>query len=521
MTATPTDEPSSTPPSGTCGGTPVAPWPKLRRLDWIAPGLTVGLVAVLALPRLPPGICFGDAGDLQLASVTLGIMHPPGYAGYATLGWLVSHVPGVNPAYMVSLACLASGLAALWLCLLMQIRVGVPSWIAGALGLGLTAHPRVWSNLVAPEVYAPSLALLTGAAYLLVRFARKGARWDLSVAALLYGLAVANRPPLVFMLPFLAVAWWMARRRWDRSWRQSAVSLVLGTSCMLLPCCYSFGYLWLRDRPDSAYNYIEQHNAGARELPDSTAGWRAKLDRVVWEVSGRQFRTKMGTTELQARIKLLWLRHELLPPERQDALAVVVLIVFFGAVITCRRCLATFVVLLGLVVGTVAYVFLYRVYGQAADLLPLLFAAAVFVGVALSSIIPSQAGRRGTLAGIGLFALSVILNIGTVSYRPQTGVEADAIQFLEQLDLETMPHRAVLAASWSRSTPLWYAKHMLASRNDIDIINIHTGQWLHRLEVMGGRPLFATMPDVSVAGFRPVPFRNINRLVPTDRSDPP
>ena len=203
MASTTTANAPSTTQSETCDGFREAGWAKLRRADWIAPGLAVVFISVLAIPRLPPGVCFADAGDLQLASATLGIMHPPGYAGYATLGWFVSRVPGVDPAYMVSLACFASGLTAIWFCMLLQIRLGVSSWIAGALGLALTAHPRVWSNLLAPEVYAPTLALLAGAAYLLVRSVHRGVRRDMLLAALLYGLALANRPPLLFMLPYL------------------------------------------------------------------------------------------------------------------------------------------------------------------------------------------------------------------------------------------------------------------------------------------------------------------------------
>ncbi|MCH7592399.1 MAG: DUF2723 domain-containing protein, partial [Planctomycetes bacterium] len=234
MASTTTANAPSTTQFESCGGLREAGWAKLRRADWIAPGLAVVFISALAIPRLPPGVCFEDAGDLQLASATLGIMHPPGYAGYVTLGWFVSRVPGVDPAYMVSLACFASGLTAIWFCMLLQIRLGVSSWIAGALGLALTAHPRVWSNLLVPEVYAPTLALLAGAAYLLVRSVHRGVRRDMLLAALLYGLALANRPPLLFMLPFFLVAWWTARSRWNWSWRLWGVSLAIGAACLLL-----------------------------------------------------------------------------------------------------------------------------------------------------------------------------------------------------------------------------------------------------------------------------------------------
>ena len=220
----------------------------------------------------------------------------------------------------------------------------------------------------------------------------------------------------------------------------------------------------------------------------------------------------MGTTRLQARIKLLWLRHELAPPQRQDILAIVILIVIFGAVITRRRCVAALAILSGMVAGALAFVFLYQVYGQAADFLPLLFSAAVFAGVALSSVIPGHAGRAGTSASIGLFVLAAVLNVTHVSYGLRAGFELDATEFLEQLDMQTLPRHAVIAASWSCSTPLWYAKHVLTKRDDIDIINIDTGRWQERIAALPHRPAFAAIPDVVVDGFTLVPFRNIKRL---------
>lgn len=92
-----TDPSNATRPAGNRHSTE-ASWQPLRRSDWIAASVAVVFVGALAWPHLPPSICFSDGGDLQLASVTLGIMHPPGYAGYTTLGWLVSRIPGVDPA---------------------------------------------------------------------------------------------------------------------------------------------------------------------------------------------------------------------------------------------------------------------------------------------------------------------------------------------------------------------------------------------------------------------------------------
>ena len=117
-------------------------------------------VAALTLPDLPPDVCFDDPGDLQAAACHLGIAHPPGYAAYCAAGWARTRIAPVSPPRAITLACWATALAALLLAgVLMQV-VGVPPVIAASFVLLLAAHPNVHENLLLPEVYAPTAALL-------------------------------------------------------------------------------------------------------------------------------------------------------------------------------------------------------------------------------------------------------------------------------------------------------------------------------------------------------------------------
>ena len=87
-------------------------------------------------------------------------------------------IPGKKGFAVVlgSLACLAAGIAAICLGMLVQVRLGGNAWVAAVIGVALTAQPGVWKNLLAPEVYAPSLAFLAGSAYLLLKYGRRGRR---------------------------------------------------------------------------------------------------------------------------------------------------------------------------------------------------------------------------------------------------------------------------------------------------------------------------------------------------------
>ena len=151
----------------------VPAWARLKHWERCVVALTAVVVVVTGVRHLPLGVCFGDAGDLQCACATLGIAHPPGYVGYAAVGWVLCQVlPFVDPAYVVSLACLACIVISVALLHLLLVRFGLHVLVAAAVALILLAHKQVWESVTAPEVYAPSLAGLLGAAYLLVKYGR-------------------------------------------------------------------------------------------------------------------------------------------------------------------------------------------------------------------------------------------------------------------------------------------------------------------------------------------------------------
>ena len=553
-----------------------APWPRLPWIDRLAIVGTLTIAAVTTVPRLPPGICYDDFGDLQLASETLGIMHPTGYSGYVTLGYLITRIPGVDPAYLVSLGCLFSGIVALWLCILMQVRLGVNAWLASAMSLVLLAHPRVWSNLVAPEVYAPSLAFLMAGAYMLIRYARLGARLDLLAAALLFGVGLANRPPILFTVPFFLIAWWLARRKWEVSWRQSATSFSLVIACAALPVLYTVGFLWFRDRPDARYNYIDQYNLQWKVLPEAEAGWRAKLERIIWHTSGKQFRKYMGSSWPRLRSKLRWLRHELLPYSYQLMLVIVELIlacgliiifrrhkatawllgglaiasvafvclyringqlvdllpplftwsaqagaaviVVFGVIVAYRRCRVSALLLAGTSIASLVFVCAYRVHGQSANILPLLFSGIVLSGVALSVLLAGRSDLSRGVIVVGSLLIMCVVTIEDAPNRRHTGERADATSFLTELDMRTLPEHAVICTGWRSWPPLRYAQQVLTKRSDIHIINADSTHWLALSAGMGNRPVFFTRKYPPVQHLPLTPYRNLWRLERADRS---
>ena len=494
-------------------------WPALPRATrWVLAGV-VGVLSVAVVPSLPPGVCFSDAGDLQLASATLGIMHPPGYTGYTICGWLLTRLPGVDPAYMITLACFACGVGALAVGMLVQIRLGVSRWLAGAMMLALTAHPRVWTNLVAPEVYAPTLLLVLVAAYWLAKHLCTRAPAWLYWSAGVYGLAVANRPPVVWTFPFFVAAWWIGSQQQPGFPRSAARRVALATCCAALPGLFSIGYLWIRDTPTTAYNYIEMHNREVGELQPVSAGWRAKLERIWYHGTAREFSRYMENDPRRAWKRLKWIYKEFFLYEFARFVIVCVILAIGFSVALARNAPMALLVL-GLVVGNVVFICTYDIYGMAADLSMLMSAAVILGGVALSSVVPT--GVRGWRSVVPV-VLALAAGVWTVRDVPRRYVraETDALGFLAELEMATLPPDSVICSTWSYTPPLLFEKYMRTGRSDIEIVNATTRLWARQASAYAGRPIFAVSTAPEREEFRMTPYRNIWRaeLVSTAGGD--
>jgi hypothetical protein len=428
-----------------------------------------------------------------------------------------------------------SGVIALLVCVLLQIRLGADAWLASAIAALLAWHPRFWLNLRSPEVYMPTLALTVVSVYLLLRYSRAGRRRDLFFAAFLFGVALGNRTPLLFAVPFFVIGWWFARRRWESSWRQGVASLSLVIVLAVLPCIYSLVYVVVRDRSQACYNYIDNHNEVYRVVPESTEGFRARLQRAYWHLSAQQFRKYMGADWRGIVGKWRWIHSQvgyggpvndavvfalvtfgIEPPVGQwypeaDFLMLIILATL-GLVLTFRRCPACAWLLIGLIVYCVAFVSVYRVYGQAADLLPLVFAGAVLLGVAGSTLFPADGSSYRRALACTLALLAAVLLIRDLPKRAAGASGVDAIPFVEAVDLGTFPGPAVIIAHWTKSIPLRYAQCVLHHRRDLHIITADPAEWIQLAQGVTDRPVYVASALEPLGPCKREPFRNIYRL---------
>ena len=193
----------------------------MSRSGLLIAALAMGAGAVaffLALRTLLPGLYLWDTGELQTIGPVLGTGHPTGFPAWVILGWLASIVlqPFGNPAFRMNLLSAILGGVAAATTVILVFRLTDRRWIGLAAGLLLATTPIAWQIATRADVHALHLVLVAILLTVLVDWDRRrtAANQDgldhradrsLQVAALVFGVALANHTLTVLLIPGIAL----------------------------------------------------------------------------------------------------------------------------------------------------------------------------------------------------------------------------------------------------------------------------------------------------------------------------
>lgn len=195
-----------------------------------APAIVAGLLLIVYVVTLAPGVTYWDSGEFLSAMKTLGVPHPPGTPLYILAGnvWAKAFAPALGFAYAVNLlSAVCTALACATFAYLVQEWTGDRvAAIGGGVLAGLMSS--VWLNANETEVYAPAL-LLSALLLLAGDEARRTreARW-LILLAYLCGLGWSLQLSALVAAPAaiaLALSSW--REDWKRVLRLAPVMAVV------------------------------------------------------------------------------------------------------------------------------------------------------------------------------------------------------------------------------------------------------------------------------------------------------
>jgi hypothetical protein len=285
-----------------------------NRLGFIAGA--VGLVAlIIYLYTLTPGVTFIDSGELATVASTLGIAHPTGYPLFTLVGWLFSNLPIAHEQIVrlnIMAACFCAAGASLFVLVMNSVLLRISHKrsgevggeaglrIAAATGAGLLLafSETYWSQALAVEVYSLHVLLVAAAllAFLRAAFATPGEarvehRWLLF--AFLIGLSFTNHMTTILLAPGLIYLYISTQ-----GWKKESLLRILR---MMLPFSLAL----------SLYVYLPVR---APQSPALNWGYPATFERLLWHVSGKQYRVWIFSSMEAAGRQFQYFLNSL-PPE--------------------------------------------------------------------------------------------------------------------------------------------------------------------------------------------------------------
>ncbi|MCG3126398.1 MAG: hypothetical protein CHACPFDD_01233 [Phycisphaerae bacterium] len=473
---------------------------------WSSAALLIITLSAVYGTTLHPGVGDGDSAELQTMIPLLGIAHRPGYPIEIVAGWLFQFLPipgGV--AWRVNLLMMLCGIVGA-IALHFSVRRMTGSTAAGmSAALTLALSSAYWRQCLIAEVYVFYGMFLLLAVYTTVRFAAGGAARWLYLSALLLGLAVANRPPEVFVLPAFAGAWLALEARPRVRLGQLAVCVLLA----VMPWFGSVGYMaWREDsrllhaRDDATLDAILYPDAKrpearpvearlgdaaayslgllwARERAAGPAGQLAwDLDKYFWTASGLDVVAPRFTgSDAVAQQKRSELRHGV-------NIGLLGLLLAVGGV-CCWRRFRPWVVLGGLMwVGNLGFYLWHHPADNLDFVVPGLAGLAILLGLSVAALDGRGAGvagggraRQQMLCGVAWLVavlppvFLLLANYGALDRS--TPAEAAQQANARRLAAAALPQGGTIIAQYDFATVLRYMYHVEDNRPDVQIINLY------------------------------------------------
>ena len=217
-------------------GDPSQTAPRGKLWAKVAPAGLVLLLITVYGSGLHPGVDLFDSAELQYMSPLLGICHPPGYQIEVGFAKLFSLLPiGESVAWRINLMMLICGVIgalSLYGAVTRITKKPLAGLIAGAT-LGFSTI--YWMHCLVAEVYVFYGMFLLLGVYAAVRFVQSDKCLWLYLTAILVGVAIADRPSELFVLPGFLGLYLGFRRKVHLGLVRIAVSVLL----LILPFAFS------------------------------------------------------------------------------------------------------------------------------------------------------------------------------------------------------------------------------------------------------------------------------------------
>src|SRR5258706_2406043 len=188
--------------------------------DKIIPAVFFVFCFIIYLHNASISVYAGDVGDLITASVVGGAAHPPGYALFTLLGFLITRLHfGSSPAFQVGLISVAAGSLTVALFYLLIKKIIGNRLVAVITSLILAFTYPFWFYNEIAEVFALNSLFAISLTYLAILFSEKRKMSFLYLFFFVLGLSFTNHQTIIFILPSLFIL------LFQQKWFDSCLSL--------------------------------------------------------------------------------------------------------------------------------------------------------------------------------------------------------------------------------------------------------------------------------------------------------
>ncbi len=442
--------------------------------------LIAGILAVsaAALVMLPPGICVHDSADIQVAAVTLGITHPPGYPLISLVGHVFAKLFPTNPAFGVSVMNWLTGVCVLAITACILRRLRVRTTIVLATIMLLPTAPTFWSLWTVPEVYMPVLLMIVITVWALLQWHNAHRAGWLMLGALALGSAAATRTSMwLYVLPaILAVALHRGGTRRRPSRTQRWLSLTIACVAFIAPLLVSWTYLWYRDAPTTSYNYLSQMARGTESFEPDAFDTESKLNRLIWLVTARQY-----WDWLEPSPRAMWHRLSRFVAETttRDLLILFPLMAFAitGATGLWHRRRGTVILLLGVFLTDAMFLTAYTVHDTSEMTLPLIWIMAILAACGMEKTLKRlsrdfETHQRNPVPRVAVgIACAACLACGLLSGNHiRQGRNPWAYPPDLQVKWPALPEGSTICSGWTLYPALKYQQLIEARRDDLRVL---------------------------------------------------
>jgi hypothetical protein len=452
-------------------------------------GLGIAALALYAL-TLSPGLLPADSGEYQTMGALLGVSHPPGYALYTLLSWVISRGP-ISPATAINF--LSALFAALTLmCVSRAVRQWTGSlwaglFAAGALGFSVT----FWAQATTANVRMLTALAVAWALERLAAYQQdpKNNR-TLAQVALALGLGVSHHGSVVFMAAVLGL-----------------FALALRPSALRRPWALLTGLL-----PFLAWLYFPLR-AGAPYASESLRTLNGFLEHVLARGFGGDMLAFATPEAFPARLFVL---SQILPFQWNGAL---LLLAALGAGLALWSHRPAGLMLLGAWLVHTFIAITYRAPQTVEYLLPSYVVMAVWMGFAATEAmrLAARAARVRPalhLAAVLLPASMLLFQFAATYPSYRALAQDDATRDYAEAVLDNAPPGAVVFTAWHWAGPLRYLQIVEGRRPDLELVYVfprgepYAQTWVSLIDaaLAEGRAVVVTSFFAPEYGARPYRF---------------